>query len=170
MISRNLYYMLYKISKHFPSSDSKVRFKAKEIRGFLVRKFVKSADKNINIDKGCDIPFDLVIGHNSGIGMYSKIGSKVTIGSNVMIAPECYIYTQNHNFNRLDIPMCEQGISKAKPVIIGDDVWIGIRVTILSGVKIGQGAVIGAGSIVTKNVEPYSIVAGNPARIVKFRK
>ena len=66
--------------------------------------------------------------------------------------------------------MIDQGFSKTRPITIGDDVWIGSRVIILGGVNVGNGAVIGAGSVVTHDVPPYSVVGGNPARIIKSRK
>lgn len=66
--------------------------------------------------------------------------------------------------------MCEQGSTEERPVVIGNDVWIGGRVVILPGVRIGNGAIIGAGSVVTKDVADYDVVAGNHARIIKNRK
>ena len=95
---------------------------------------------------------------------------KVIIGDNVMIAPDCVIYVRNHESSRLDIPMCKQGSTEERPVVIGNDVWIGGRVIILPGVKIGDGAIVGAGSVVTRDVSEYDIVAGNPARVIKNRK
>ena len=86
------------------------------------------------------------------------------------MGPDCIIYTQNHNFSNISIPMDQQGFQEEKEVIIEDDVWIGGRVIILPGVKIGKGSIIGAGAVVSKNVDPYSIVVGNPARKVKTRK
>lgn len=91
-------------------------------------------------------------------------------GDNVMMAPDCIIYVRNHESSRLDIPMCEQGSTEERPVVIGNDVWIGGRVIILPGVKIGDGAIIGAGSVVTKDVSEYDVVAGNPARVIKDRR
>lgn len=87
-----------------------------------------------------------------------------------MMGPECYIYTRNHAFSRTDIPMREQGMQDFKPVTIGNDVWIGARVTILPGVKIGNGCIIGAGSVVTKDLPNFAIGGGNPARVLKYRK
>ena len=87
-----------------------------------------------------------------------------------MMGPEVYIYTQNHDFKRTDITMDKQGWSAEKPVVIEDDVWIGSRVTILPGVTIGEGSIIGASSVVTKSCPPYSIVVGNLAVVVKSRK
>lgn len=87
-----------------------------------------------------------------------------------MIGPYCFIYTSNHCTKRTDIPMFRQGDSVPRPVIISDDVWIGARVTILPGVHIGKGAIIGAGAVVTKDVPEYAVVGGNPAKIIKYRK
>ena len=86
-----------------------------------------------------------------------------------MMGPEVQIYTRNHIFDRLDIPMIKQGLSEPKPVIIEDDVWIGARVVILPVVRIGTGSVIGACSVITKDVPPFAIAAGNPATVKKNR-
>ena len=85
------------------------------------------------------------------------------------MGPDVQIYTRNHRYDRIDIPMYEQGESEIKEVKIGNDVWIGARSIILPGVTIGDGAVIAAGSIVTKDVESYAVVGGNPAKIIKYR-
>lgn len=87
-----------------------------------------------------------------------------------MMGPECLIYTQNHVFESREIPMCQQGVTAPRPVEIGNDVWIGVRVIILPGVHVGDGAIIGAGSVVTRDVEPYSIVGGNPAKLIRKRR
>lgn len=79
------------------------------------------------------------------------------------------IYTRNHAFSDLAIPMCQQGFQETKPVVIEDDVWIGANVIILRGVHVNKGAIIGAGSIVTKDVPGYAIVAGNPAKTIRYR-
>ncbi|MEA3423389.1 MAG: DapH/DapD/GlmU-related protein, partial [Bacillota bacterium] len=75
----------------------------------------------------------------------------------------------NHNFSEKDIPMIMQGDSEPAPVVIEDDVWIGARTVILPGVVIHEGSIIAAGSIVTKDVQAYSIVGGNPAKLIKMR-
>ena len=89
---------------------------------------------------------------------------------NVMMGPNVSIYTSNHKFDRTDIPMIKQGNSETKPVIIENDVWIGANVIILPGVTIHEGSIIAAGAVVTKDVECYTIVAGNPAKVIKKRK
>ena len=93
----------------------------------------------------------------------------VTIGNNVLIGPKVVIHSANHKFSNPEIPITEQGHT-LKPVIIEDDVWVGASTVILAGVTIGEGAVVGAGSVVTKNVEAYTVVAGNPAHIIGRRQ
>jgi maltose O-acetyltransferase len=88
---------------------------------------------------------------------------QIRTGSNVSIGPEATILTLGHD------PRSATFADRGGDVVIGDRVWIGYRAIVLPGVKIGEGAVVGAGAVVTKNVEPYTIVAGNPARKVGVR-
>jgi acetyltransferase-like isoleucine patch superfamily enzyme len=92
----------------------------------------------------------------------------LSIGNNVLIGPHVCIHTTNHNYSNPKIPICRQG-NTPEPVIIHDDVWIGANAVVLPGVTVGKGSVIGAGSIVTKSIPPYSVAVGNPARVVKRR-
>jgi acetyltransferase-like isoleucine patch superfamily enzyme len=85
------------------------------------------------------------------------------------IISENAIKASSFNAQQKDFKKLEKPIPSKKGIIIENDVWIGTNVTILSGVTIGNGAVVGAGSVVTKNIEPYSVVAGNPAKKVKSR-
>jgi maltose O-acetyltransferase len=142
----------------------------KKIRYYSGRKIIKYCGKNVNFDRNTQFPSDLCIGDNSGIGANSIIARNVTIGKDVMMGPDVIIYTTNHGFDDVEIPMNKQGHTKPKPVIIGDDVWIGARVIILPGVNVKRGSIIGAGSIVTRDVEEYSIVGGNPAKLIRKRK
>lgn len=167
MFYRGLYHYF---AKYLPMSSSGFLGKSsKKIRGFLTRKIVISAGSNINVERGAVFSSKIRIGNNSGIGKNAKIPEQVTIGNDVMMGPECYMYTQNHAFDRLDIPMWRQGHSPVSPITVGDDVWIGGRVTVLPGVYIGNGSIIGAGSVVTKDVPPYAIVGGAPAKIIRYR-
>lgn len=113
----------------------------------------------------------LKMGNNSSIGPYSYIGCSgyIEIGDNVMISPRVSIYSENHNFDDVDVPMIDQGVTRSC-VKIEDDCWIAANSIILAGVTVGRGAVVAAGSVVTKDVPPYSVVAGNPAKVVKARK
>lgn len=113
---------------------------------------------------------ELVIGENSFVGSFSTIGvnSKVYIGNNVMIAQNVSIRDTDHKFDDLTIPMIQQGIN-VEPVIIEDDVWIGYGAVITKGVAIGKGSIIAANAVVTKNVPENAIVAGVPAKILRYR-
>lgn len=101
---------------------------------------------------------------NPGVCIYGN----VEIGNNVMIAPNVMIAGGNHGISRNGTPMISQpNISKG--IIIGNDVWGAANVVILDGAFVGDGAIITAGAVVTKNVESYSIVAGNPAKLKRYR-
>jgi acetyltransferase-like isoleucine patch superfamily enzyme len=112
----------------------------------------------------------LLVGNNSNIGPYCYIGCSggIRIGNNVMMAPRVSIFAENHNFEDVMLTLKEQGIKRA-PVIIEDDCWIASHSVILAGVTIGRGSVVAAGSVVTKSMPPYSIIAGVPARVIKSR-
>jgi maltose O-acetyltransferase len=86
------------------------------------------------------------------------------------MGPDCIIYHANHKFSDIKTPMCFQGHEHPKQTVIGDDVWIGGRVIITPGKKIGKGVIIAAGSIVTKDLEDYGIYGGNPAKLIRYRK
>lgn len=162
------YIYLYTINLIPCKHDSKLNM----LKSIFLKNIFKSCGTNINIRP--NIKF--VIGKNISIGDYSGIGEKsfiqdigeIHIGNNVLMGPEVMIFTANHNISRQQLIRL-QGYT-VKKVIISDDVWIGSRSIILPGVEIGKGAVIAAGAIVTKNVEPYAIVGGNPARVIKFRE
>lgn len=109
---------------------------------------------------------NVVIGEHSLIGMSNVVIGPVTIGNNVIMAQHVVISGLNHDYTDPELPVSRQGVS-VKPVVIEDDCWIGANAVITSGVTIGKHAVVAAGSVVTKDVPPFSVVAGNPARLVK---
>jgi acetyltransferase-like isoleucine patch superfamily enzyme len=119
---------------------------------------------------GGSIGKGLIIGNHSNIGPNSYIGCSglITIGNHVMMGPGIHIYSENHNFSDTNVPIKEQGVT-IQFATIHDDCWIGANSMILAGVTIGKGSVIAAGSIVTKDVAPYSVVAGAPATVIKSR-
>lgn len=119
---------------------------------------------------GREVGLGLKVGNNSNIGAFCYIGCSgwVEIGSNVLMGPRVSILSENHNFEQTDIPIKEQGVTRGE-TRIEDDCWLGANSVILSGVHIGRGAIVAAGAIVTKNVPPYAIVGGAPARLIKMR-
>lgn len=170
-IKKLIGYLLYNcIAKHLPISNSKIKLFQKQLRALCGKLMLDECGKKVNIQKGATFSTRVKLGDYSGIGINAKIKGKCTIGKYVMMGPDCTIYTRNHNFSDVTKPMCEQGYAEEKEVIIGDDVWIGGNVTILPGVKIGSHSIIGACSVVTKDVPEYAIVAGNPATVKKYRK
>lgn len=123
-----------------------------------------------DIQKPRDISTDLSMGEYGFIGYGAWICPYVSMGNYVMIAPEVAILGGDHNFQVPGKPIIFSGRPTEIPsTIIDNDVWIGYRVTVMAGVKIGRGAVIASGSVVTKDVEPYAVVAGVPAKKVSER-
>ncbi|MCI9049998.1 MAG: sugar O-acetyltransferase [Coprobacillus sp.] len=139
----------------------------KEHRDFILKKLLKCQGE-LCIEQ----PFYCSYGYNIHIGVnfYSDINltildkAVVHIGDNVILGPNVNIYTSQHPFHEIERM---RGLEYAKPVIIYDNVWIGGNVTILPGVKINQGAIIGAGSVVTEDIPPYVIAVGNPCRVIR---
>jgi acetyltransferase-like isoleucine patch superfamily enzyme len=111
------------------------------------------------------------IGNNVNINNYcTLIGSGgLKIGNNVFLAAQTMILAFNHSYHDTTIPMNQQG-KTMKGIEIGDDVWFGAGSKVLDGVKIGEGSIIGANAVVTKNIPPYSIAVGVPAKVIKSRR
>lgn len=110
------------------------------------------------------------IGNNSGIGIGCVVPSDIVIGDNVMMGPNCYILDANHDFSSTEIPMIFQGHSERKQTIIGDDVWIGRQVIFTPGRKVANGTIIGVGCVLTKDFPEYSVIGGNPGKLIRSRK
>jgi maltose O-acetyltransferase len=128
-------------------------------------------DKNSKFEHGIYISDarQLKIGKHVRINENVFLQGSINVGNYVMIAPNVSIYSKTHIHNDINIPMVLSGETETKAVIIEDDVWIGINCTILPGIKIGKGAIIGAHSVVTKDVASYTIVGGVPAKLIRSR-
>ena len=109
---------------------------------------------------------DVLIGRRSRIGMSNVLIGPVTIGNDVILAQNIVMSGLNHGYEDILLPPHDQPVSK-KSITVENEVWIGANVVVVAGVTIGKHAIVAAGSIVTKNVPAYSVVAGNPARIIK---
>lgn len=165
-------FLYYRFATHLPSH---VKFGGRislKIRQLLCGVIFEYCGKNVNIEKGASFGAgDKVrIGDNSGLGINCRIPNGSIIGKDVMMGPNCFIHSRNHTFARTDIPMRLQGYTPEKHVIIEDDVWIGQDVTIMVGRHIKKGSIIAACSVVTKDFPEYSVIGGNPARLLKNRK
>ena len=161
--------LYHTVAIHLPMSFSRISFGSRVIRQFCAKLILDNCGTWVNIEKGAHCGDTLKLGNGSGIGAKSIIPGDVTIGENVMMGQECLMFTQNHRFDDLTVPMGVQGITNSRPIIIGNDVWIGARVIILPGVHVGDGAIIGAGAVVTKEIPEYEIWGGNPAKHIKNR-
>lgn len=106
------------------------------------------------------------IGNETMIGIGSTVIGPVSIGNNVMLAQHVVLSGLNHGYEDVSLPPSKQPVS-VKKITVEDNVWIGANAVITAGITVGKHAVVGAGSIVTKDVPPYSIVVGNPAKIIK---
>jgi maltose O-acetyltransferase len=168
-ISLVIYYLF---TQYLPKSVLSPGGLSKKIRGYLAKGIFKKCGKNVNLENRAYFGTgeNTEIGDNSSIGTSCQLYGPVLIGKDVMMSPEVIILTRNHKHNRLDIPIRLQGMEEEKKVIIEDDVWIGTRVIILPGVRIGKGSIVAAGSVVTKDIPKYSIVGGVPAKTIKTRK
>ena len=134
----------------------------------LIKKIIGKSGNKFWVEQPfvCDYGYNIEIGENfySNHNLTILDPAKVTFGDNVFIGPNVGFYTAEHP---LDYKIRNQLLEYAKPITVGNNVWIGGGVTILSDVKIGDNVVIGAGSVVTKDIPDNVVVAGNPARVIK---
>ncbi len=167
------YAFYYCLARHLPTS---YRFQpfgrlGRHCRGMACRRLFRYCGQNVNVEQYADFysGWEVEIGDNSGLGINCRVPFNIKIGKDVMMGPDVIILGENHQFASLEVPMRTQGYRTFLPVQIKDDVWIGARAIILPGITIGTGAIVGAGAVVTKDVPPYAICSGNPARVVRFR-
>lgn len=134
----------------------------------LLHEIIGKMGENITILPSfwCDYGYNIEIGNNffSNHNLTILDCAKVTFGDNVFIGPNSGFYTAGHPF---DPEIRRVGIEYAKPITVGNDVWIGAGVHVMPGVSIGNNVVIGAGSVVTKDIEDDSVALGNPCKVVK---
>jgi maltose O-acetyltransferase len=163
--------VLFALVRNWPSTYFRPFPYGGYLRNRLAHGILDACGKDVNVERGCHLGSGrhISLGDRSGIGINAEIYPYVTIGKDVMMAPDVLLITENHRFDDVSRPMNQQGYCGYKPIIIEDDVWIGQRAVILPGVRLGRGSVVGACAVVAKDVAPYAIVVGNPARVVKSR-
>jgi maltose O-acetyltransferase len=141
------------------------------IRVFLCKRIFKKCGKIRTINR--KVVFgsgrNIEMGDNSGIGANTEIPSDTIIGKNVMLSRRCFVLHRNHEFSRIDIPIIKQGFKETKKLIIEDDCWIGLNSILTPGRHVSKGTIVGMGSVLTKDFPEYSIVGGNPAKLIKSR-
>jgi maltose O-acetyltransferase len=164
-------FFYYLVARHLPMQP----FPGYQI-GYLVRKWlvegiIKQCGQQIVVKDNCYFGNGdrLIVGDRSQLGQNSRLGGSVTLGDDVVMGPDVIMMSTSHEFTDSELPINRQGSRAEQPIFIADDVWIGTRVIILPGVNIGRGSVVGAGSVVTKSFPEYSIIAGNPAKLIGSR-
>lgn len=147
----------------------------RRVRRAAIRPLFASCGRQVSFDPSDAFTYATIhIGNRVYIGRGAAMSAKVCIriGDDVMFGPGVCIMAGDHNTELRGVPMARLEKKRSGddlPVVIDNDVWIGARVTILKGVRIGSGAVVAAGSVVTRDVPPFSIVAGVPARVLRYR-
>lgn len=166
LIYYSVYFTIYGLVKYMPPPIGDF------FRYIILSFFLKKIGFWTSIKDGVIIYFPerVEIGKNVTINEYVYINGygNIKIKDNVRIGHRTSIISEDHNFSSKDIPIFKQE-KIGKSVLIEDDVWIGCDVKILKGVTIGHGVVIGAGSVITKDIPSYSVVVGNPGKIIKSR-
>lgn len=137
-------------------------------RNELIRKILGSKKSTFLIEQPfwCDYGYNIEIGENfySNHNLIILDGAKVKFGDNVFVGPNCGFYTAGHPEN---IEQRNEGLEYARPISVGNNVWFGGNVTVLPGVTIGDNTIIGAGSVVTKDIPENVVAAGNPCRVIR---
>ena len=127
-----------------------------------------------SVAPGAVVQGQVTIGEDSSVQTgtilvaYGEAGS-ITIGNGVRIAPQVMMIAANHVFADVDTPIHKQGLEPA-PIVIEDDVWLAGKVMVTAGVRIGRGCVVGAGAVVTKDLPPWSVAVGIPAKVIRSRR
>lgn len=163
--------LYYFFATHLPSAPMPGYRIAHKVRAALLRRIAEYAGDHVEVEANSYFGrgTGLRIGDRSMLGINARIDHHVTIGNDVLMGPDVVIMTHAHAFDDLAIPIRDQGSRPIRPVLIGNDVWIGTRAVIMPGVTIGDHAIVGASSVVTHEVPARAIVGGIPAHVIKMR-
>lgn len=145
-----------------------LRPKEAEARETLLRKILGKANTGLLIEQPfyCDYGYNISVGSNfyANFNLVILDAAPVRFGDNVFIAPNCGFYTSGHP---IDVAERNKGLEYARPITVGNNVWFGAGVSVLPGVTIGDNCVIGAGSVVNRDVPANTVAAGNPCKVIK---
>lgn len=162
----------YGFAYYLPNSYGFLGWISNKIRIMLCKRIfkkcghIRTINRCVNFGSGRNIE----IGDESGIGANTQIPSNTIIGSHTIVSRNVFILHRNHKFDRTDIPINDQGFYSAKQTIIGDDCWIGMNSLLTPGRIVKKGTIVGMGAVLTKDYPEYSIVGGNPAKLIRIRK
>lgn len=171
MARRRLCLLLYYgIGSRLPGSNFPFGGLWRGLRARLCRGFFASAAKGINVESSVFVADGryVTLGRGSGLGRGSQVYGAI-IGQNVMVGPEVVFLKDNHRHDVPGVPMQSQGRTRIALPVVEDGAWIGQRAMILPGRRVGEGAIVGAGAVVTRDVPAFEIVGGNPARSIGRR-
>lgn len=160
------------LTRHLPWSPRPGGQLARRLRALSARWMLDQCGEDVNVEHGAWFGSGkgISLGDRSDIGMDALVIGPVTIGRDVMMGPRCILLASAHETASVQVPMNQQGFRPDRPIVVEDDVWIGAGCVILPGRRIGRGSIVGAGSVVVTDVPSWTVVAGNPARIVKERR
>lgn len=141
------------------------------VRYNICKHIFAECGKNVNVERLAFFASGtrIKIGDNSGLGINCYVPGDLEVGSNVMMGPNCYILGANHEFERTDIPIIDQGFKEPLKTVIEDDVWIGRDVLMTPGRRICKGSIIAARTVLCKDFPEYSIIGGNPSKLIRSR-
>lgn len=176
----SLYQILYYcFARHLPKSTTPLfgKISLRIRRTICLHLFHKDEThkcRDLNVEQGAYFGSgkNFTVGDGVGLGKnFKSLNRVVTIDNYLMMGEDVLFLGGGHNYDRTDIPMGQQGGKEPTPLHIAGDVWIGARAIILPGCRrIGYGAIIGAGAVVTHDVPDWAVVGGNPAKVIRYRK
>lgn len=165
-------FIYYTFSRWLPNNDFPLIGKiCGKIRAFNCKFIFKKMAPNAHVWRKAYFAsgINIEIGEESSLGINCYVPDDIIIGKYVMMGPNCYIFHANHETIDINKPMCLQGRAIHKKTIIEDDVWIGRNVTMTPGRIIKKGSIIGACCLLCKNFPEYSVIGGNPSKLIKSR-
>lgn len=168
-MKRKFYLALYYwFAQYLPSYGF---FSGNKLRRFCCKHIFKYCGENVTIERRAYFGSgrELSLGDYSGLGVNCVVPGDTTIGKYVMMGPNCHIFAVNHEYKDTETPMCLQGTTPSKKTIIEDDVWIGQNVIMTPGRTIKKGSIVAAGCVLCKDFPAYSIIGGNPSKLIKSR-
>lgn len=168
-IHRKTFFLIYLLFfKNTPEDFRPYALFFPKLRSFFVQHYLKCCGDNLRVKKGAEISPNASVGNNSELGTRCMIQANVSLGNHVIMGPDVKIYSRNHKYDSLEVPIQMQGKNYYE-THIGNDVWLGANVIITAGCKVGDHVIVAAGAVVTKDIPDYAIVGGVPAKILKFR-
>lgn len=172
---KTFYLLLYYLFlQYLPESNFRIRLigrLSRKLRAWCCSHIFEYCGKNINVHQRAYFGngSKIRLGDNSGLGRNCYVPNNLVVGDNVMMGPNCYILLQNHRTDDIKTPMIFQGMAEPKQTIIEDDVWIGRNVLMTPGRHIRKGSIIAGACVLCKDFPEYSVVGGNPSKLIKSR-